>query len=421
MIQTISLAPGVTLRCCTDRRFKQGRLSLQLVRPMYRQEAAMNSLLGSVLLRGTGRHPDIRSITAYLDDLYGASVGELVRRIGDYHTTGLYTSFMEDRFAMAGDEILSPMVKFLEELLLEPILTGDGFCPEFVESEKKNLIAELESERNDKSVYAGSQLLRLMCSADSFGIPRLGDKEQILAITPQSLYRHYRKVLTESPVELFYVGSREPEQIGTLLMPLVSGLARKVSPLPAQTAFHDGGKTVRREKMDISQSRLCMGFVTPITNRDPRFAAAQVMNTLFGAGMTSKLFQNVREKQSLCYSIGSSYYGSKGIVTVGAGIDADKETVTREEILRQLECCRQGQITPLELTAARESILSGLRTIHDSPGAIEGYYATAALSGLGMDLQGYRRAVEQVTAEQVTEAACLLDLHSEFFLEGAGA
>ena len=164
-----------------------------------------------------------------------------------------------------------------------------------------------------------------------------------------------------------------------------------------------------------------MGFVSPITNRDKEFAAMQIMNTILGAGMTSKLFVNVREKLSLCYSVGSGYYGTKGIVTVAAGIDFDKEQQTREEILRQVEACRTGDITVRELEAAREALLSSLRATHDSPGSIEGYYATAALSGLGLTPEEYMAALEGVTMEQVVAAANTLELHSTYFLKGETA
>ena len=122
MYQTLQITPGVTLRCIRDSRFKQGALSIQFLRRMDPAEAAYNALLPAVLLRGCRQYPDIRRITQRLDDLYGASVGTLVRRIGDYQTTGFYCGFMEDRFALEGDEILSPMIHFLGQLLLEPIV-----------------------------------------------------------------------------------------------------------------------------------------------------------------------------------------------------------------------------------------------------------------------------------------------------------
>ena len=138
MIQTFSLWPGVTLRCVQDGRFKQGCLSVQLVRPMAESEAAMNALLPAVLLRGTRQHPSLRAITLALDDLYGAAVSPLVRRVGDYQTTGLYCGFMDERFALPGDKVLEPMADFLRELLFCSPVEQGGFLSRYVDSEKKN-------------------------------------------------------------------------------------------------------------------------------------------------------------------------------------------------------------------------------------------------------------------------------------------
>lgn len=418
MIETLSICPGVTLRCYQDHRFKQGRISLQLVRPMCREEVALNALVPMVLLRGTRKHPDLRAITMHLDDLYGATVGDLVRRIGDYQTTGFYCGFTEDRFAMTGDAILAPVVEFLGEILLQPKLEDGIFCQEIVQSEKRNLICDLEAQRNDKASYASGELIKVLCRGDSFAIPRLGEKELVAPVTAEGLYQHYQKILREAPVEIFYVGAAEPEQIAGLLKPLFDSIDRHVSPLPPQTALHAAGTDHIRQEMDISQSRLCLGYVTPITNRTADFAAMQVMNTVLGSGMTSKLFQNIREKMSLCYSIGSGYYGSKGILTVSAGIDADKEEIVRSQVEKQLDDCRNGCISEEELQAAREAVLSSLRGVLDSPGAIEGFFATSALSGLGLSLPEYRAAVERVTREDVAAAAGSLRSCASFFLKG---
>ena len=419
MIDIIPLSPGITLRACRDDRFKQGCLTVQLVRPMRREEAALNALLPAVLLRGTRGCPDMRAVTHRLDALYGASVSTLVRRIGDYHTTGLYCGFMDDRFALPGDRVLEPMVAFLEELLLDSPLEDGGFLPDFVEGERQNLIATIDSELNDKRVYAMNQLLRSLCAGDSFSVSRLGDREAVAAVAPRQLREHYEKALRESPIHIFYVGSAPGERVAELLKPLVARLDRgDILTLPPQTPLNPGQPRDLTQTMDVNQGKLCLGFVTPVTNRSPAFAAMQMLSTLYGSGMTSKLFQNVREKLSLCYSIGASYYGSKGILTVSAGIDFDKEIQTREEILRQLELCRRGEFTQAEITAARESLLSALRATHDSPASIEGYYATAALSGLNMDTLEYAEKIRAVTPEDIARAAASLELHTSFFLKG---
>ena len=418
MIETTLLSPGVELRCFRDSRFKQGCLSLQLVRPMCQEEAALNALLPSVLLRGTRRLPDLRSITHQLDDLYGAAISPLVRRVGDYQTTGFYCGFMDDRFALPGDKVLEPTLKLMMELLLDSPLVDGGYLPEFVESEKKNLISTIESELNDKRAYAMNRLLKTMCRQDSYGIPRLGEKDQVAAITPQALKAHFDRILRESTIRLFYVGSAGAETVAEVLRPLLASLPRDHKPLAPQTDFRDTQGSHETEIMDVAQGKLCMGFTTSITNRTQDFAAMQVLNVLYGGGMTSKLFQIIREKMSLCYHIGSGYYGAKGILTVSAGIDFDKEELTRQEVLAQLEACCRGEITEAEVTAAREALLSSLRATHDAPGSIESYYSTAALSGLGMTPAEYMAAVEGVTAEQASAAARTLRLHSTYFLKG---
>ena len=420
MFETISLLPGVNLRCRKDPRFKQGCLSLHWVAPMCEDYSAMNALIPSVLLRGTVPHPDLRAITARLDDLYGAAVSPMSRRVGDYQASGLYLSFMDDRFALPGDRVLEGTVDFLAELLQKPLTEGSGFLPEYVESEKKNLISTIQADRNDKRIYAMGRLLKIMCREDSFGLPRLGEPEQVAAIQPDTLYRHFRNMLESAPLEIFYVGSREGSDLADLLRSRLNLAARETT-LPPQTGFHSCPGENVTETMDVAQGKLCMGFVTPITLKSPQYPAMQVLNVLYGGGMTSKLFQNVREKLSLCYSVGSSYYGSKGILTVSAGIDFDKEADAREEILRQLQLCREGTITQEELVSAREALIPSLRAVPDSAGSIESYCFTAILSGKDPSPENAIQAIRDVTLEQVVEAAKTLTLHSTYFLKGGRA
>ena len=107
MVKTISLLPGVTLRCFPDSRFKQSGLTIQFIRPLDEGEAALNAMIPVVLLRGCQSAPDLRAITLRLDDLYGASIGALARKVGDYQTTGLSCGFISDRYTLGGEALLS--------------------------------------------------------------------------------------------------------------------------------------------------------------------------------------------------------------------------------------------------------------------------------------------------------------------------
>ena len=419
MIQTITLTPGVVLRHCPDQRFKTAIVSIQLLRPMCREEAALNALLSAVLLRGSKNYPDMRSITVRQDELYGAAISPLLRRIGDLQTVGLFCGFLEDRFALPGDQIMAPAMELVRELLLEPKTVDGGFDPEFVESEKRNLIADIESELNDKRAYAATQMLRHLCAGDSFAVSIRGTVEDVQAITPQSLYAHYRKVLRTSPAEIFYVGSADAEQVAQCLLPLARSLAAEPMALPPQTALTlTSPEREFSETMDVNQGKLSMGFTTCVDYWHPDYIAMQVFNTVFGAGMTSKLFVNVREKLSLCYYAGSGYYGSKGIVTVSSGIDEGNYETAKAEILRQLALTAAGDITEAELEAAKSALISGLRSVPDSPRALEGFYGTLYLCGRSDDLSERIEAIRRVTAADVARCAATVKLHTVFFLKG---
>lgn len=418
MITTKELSTGITLRCFTDGRFKQNCLSLQLLRPMCRQEAALNALIPNILLRGCQSAPDLRRITLRLDDLYGASLGPLVRQIGDYQSVGLYCSFISDDFALEGDRVMEPAIDFLRELLLNPVRVEGFFDPEILESEKKNQISTLETVKNDKRSYAMRRMIRHMCSRDAYGLSRLGEIEDVRAITPQSAWEHYQKILRESPVELFYVGQKSPDEVEKLLRPLCDSLAKEAKPMPPQTDFTDGGAVERTETAEMVQARLCLGYTTPMTIRTESFAAMQVCNALLGGGMTSKLFMNVREKLSLCYDISSGFRSSKGLLLITAGVDPEKLEIAKQEIFAQVQACKDGDFTDGELAAAKQSLITALQGVHDSPGGIEDYYITMCLASAKLTPEAYLRAVEQVTAECVRKAAQSLTLHTQYVLKG---
>ena len=413
------ILPGVYFRGIQSHQFKTACVSIHFLRQLSTQENALNALIGNVLLRGTEELTDLRKITQALDGLYGAEAGPMILKTGQIQTVGLGASFMEDRFALPGDQVTQPVLELLAQVLLRPRLENGVFCAEFVESEKHNLISLIESQINDKRVYAANRMLKLLCGHDPFGIPRLGTVEQVEAVTPEALYAHYRRVLARSQAEIFYCGAMAPEEMAALLRDSLKDLPRETMEPAVQGPFiPQSGTRYEEETMDVSQGKLCLGFTTPITNQSGEFAAMMVFNALYGAGYTSKLFMNVREKLSLCYYASSAYYGTKGIFTVDSGIETGNFEVAKAEILRQLEACQAGDFTDQELSSAKAAICNGLKTAADSAGRLDSYYTAQVLSGKTLEPADYMAQIEAVTAEQVAKAAQTLRLDTVFFLKG---
>ena len=418
MGKRVEIRPNVFFEGERTEKFKTACFSLSLIRPLCRQEAAKNALLPAVLLRGTEKHPDISSISAFLDEMYGASVGALVRKNGEVQTTGFYAGFLEDRFG-AGEPVLRSMVAFLRELLPEPKLEEGCFPRECVEGEKLNLQNTIESALNDKRYYASQKMLALLCGDDGYGVSRLGTVEEVGAITPRDLFDHYQTILKTSRVEIFYCGSLAQEKAADLFRDAFGSLGTETPAAVHREPFRPGLEVRRREEiMDVAQGKLAMGFSTGCRAGDPEFPALMVLNALYGGGMTCKLFETVREKLSLCYSISTVIHGAKGLMTLSSGIDAKDLDRVQGEVQAQLEACCRGEISEAELDAAKQGILASLTTIGDSPSQMEDYALYRTLSGQNMDIEAYEKAISAVTVEDAARTARKIRLEAVYFLRG---
>ena len=130
MTTRLELLPDVYLTAVQTSRFKTACFSLSFLRPLRQEEAGMNALLPSVLLRGSESAPSIRAIADRLDALCGASVGSLVRKKGEIQLTGLFADGLEDRYA--GEPVFSRLLELTAELLLRPRTQGGVFVPQIV-------------------------------------------------------------------------------------------------------------------------------------------------------------------------------------------------------------------------------------------------------------------------------------------------
>ena len=380
-------------------KFKTGCLSAQLVTPLRRETAAWNALLPPVLSRGTVRYPDMESLSAAMDRLYGMNLSTTIRKRGERQCVGFVTTVIDDRYAPGGEPLLEPAAQLLGELFLDPVTRGGRFLPEYVESEKTNLIDSIRSIRNDKRDWADRRLLEEMCAAEPYGVSRWGDEQSAAKINNQKLYQYSQRLLAESRLELFYCGSAERRRVEDALLEAFAALPRGVPAelsAPERPAAPSEPRFVT-ETMDVTQGTLAMGF---------------------GGTSNSKLFMNVREKLSLCYYASSLYARSKGILTVSSGIETKDYDRALAEILHQLEAVQRGEWEDWELAAARSAMRASLQSLGDSQGAMENYYLGQAATGQDESPEELLVLLSEVTPERIRAAAQSVKLDTVYFLKG---
>ena len=129
----------------------------------------------------------------------------------------------------------------------------------------------------------------------------------------------------------------------------------------------------------------------------------------------------MRDKLSLCYYAGSVYHRQKGIITVSSGIESGSYDRAVEEIFAQLDALRQGSWEDWELESARQSLLSGIRSMEDSAGSLEDYMLGVAAVGGDETLEGLSAALREVTPQRVRDAAAAVKPDTIYFLKGKEA
>lgn len=418
------LMPGVFLSHLRSDKFKTACMSVTLLTQLRRETAAMNAVIPFVLRRGTTRYGDMEQLARRMDELYGAAVEPVVRRIGEIQCIGFYGSFPEPDYLPGGEALLGDTCALMAQLLLDPATRGGLLLPQYVDSEREKLLDIIRSRMNDKRSYALMRCIEEMCCYEDFAVSRFGSESEAENIHYKKLTRHYRELIQTCPVEIFYCGKTDFKAVS-------AAMREAFSTMPRGEVNYDIGTDLRmnavedhvrfvEEEMDVTQGKLVLGFRLGECMEEPDIPALYVFNAVYGSGATSKLFMNVREKLSLCYYASSAVYLHKGIMLVSSGIEFDKLDAARDEILAQLDSVRRGEITDDELRSAKKSVASDLRAVQDSIGELEGFYLSQALDGLDYGPAELAALAEDVTKEDVQAIAESIECDLIYFLKGSG-
>lgn len=414
------LQSGVFFNAIKEEKFKSNLISLRFIVPLSLETAAKNALIFPVLLRGSEKFPDLGSISREEESIYDTDISENATKRGDLQILELRMSLLDDRYAIDGMKITERGMALLEDLLLCPVTENGVFRSDYVESEKKTLTEDIRGQVNDKRRYAMRRAVEEMFENDVFGVSELGTEETVAAVCPTCLYKQYKEVLARARIEIFAVGNFDTKALRDRFSAMF-GKVERGEVYCAQTvpmvSARAKVKTVY-ERQSITQGKLAMGFYTGHVSTDMDYAAMQVMNTVYGGGVTGKLFMNVREKLSLCYYCSSMQNGEKGYMLVNAGIEFAKEKQTADEILLQLDHMKNGNITEGEISDAKLAIVNSLGGVKDSTGAILGWYFGCIMNGDMVTPEEKAARVNAVTKEDIVRIANDVKLDTYYFLCG---
>lgn len=414
----IEIGKGINLNLIKTDKFKSNLISFYFLRPLTKDEATKNALLPLVLKRGTKEYNTNLEIQKKLEETYGANLSIAINKRGEKHVLRFTIETVNGEYVGDKDYIYQ-VIDLLKSIIFNPVLQKGCFKKEYVDQEKENLKRGIEGRINDKRSYAIDRCIEEMCKNEKFSIYPLGNIKDLDLIEEESLYKHYEDVIKTSPIEIFYVGDYDDEledylkNLGDIERKNLISIKREEIISGVQT------KNMVHEDMDVNQGKLVLGFRTGIPYEDRLYNGLLVASDIFGGGPNSKLFRNVRERESLAYYITSTILKYKSIMLVDSGIEFSSFGKTIDIIKDELEEMKKGNFTEEDMEISKKSLKSSTKSIKDSLFLISEFFFSQILSEDNRSLDDILKDIDAVTKEDIINAISKVVLDTIYFMKNA--
>ena len=423
----IQVKDNVWIHVMQTEKFKTNFIASFILVDLNREEITKNALIPAVLKRGTAKMPTMKVISDAMDDLYGAIFDASSDKIGNKQTLQFYVSCIEDTYALNHEKLLSDSINFMSDLMFHPKLNEGVFDKDYVEQEKLQLLELIKSRINDKASYALCRAVEELFPVDPFGVYKYGREEDIFAINEKNLFEQYQKVMREGEYHFYLVGKIPEETIQMLSGRLVSEIEELQNGQPNSECSHqisidkadlakiDTVKQVR-DSGDVIQGKIVLAYDAKIDPFSDDLYKVYVYNTILGSSATSKLFQNVREKKSMAYTIRSMFVKHKALMMITAGIEIDKYEKALKYIKAEVEDMRKGNFSKEDIQNAKVFLENVYKTYTDDEVNMVNMSMGQFLLGMRFDIDEMIEKVNQVTKEEIMEVAGKMELKLEYYL-----
>jgi predicted Zn-dependent peptidase len=421
MFTKVELQNGVNLYIRKTEQFKTITMSIKWLAELDEKQAAYRAVLSNVLQDSNADYPKQSDLRKALDELYGTVFYMDAGKRGSSHIVSLNMECVNDEY-LSTTGVFDEAIKMINTVIFKPNFKDGAFDESIVSREKRTVIERIRSIYDDKTRYAHKRMLELMRPNDPASISSSGTEEDVESITSATLLDTYKRMLDEDEIDIYVVGDVQEDELVEKIKSMFNFTAREVVKKQYEQPETEE-KEVRQifERQDMKQGKLQVGYSTPVSFFHPDYPKMQVTNGVLGGFAHSKLFMNVREKESMAYTVNSAYAAYYGIVYVMAGIDADLEEKAVNLIGEQIDEMQRGNVSDLELNQTVALLTNSIRSAFDSArGQIEVYDQYKQLDE-DFTADKWIAKWKSVSIEDIKQMASMINLELIYLLSGREA
>ena len=378
-----------------------------------------NAVLGALMAKSSRKYQTQKEIEKYLNSLYGANYDVNVEKYGDLYNLEFRIEYINKKFLPGNEDLLENILNFLKEMIYNPA----DWTDENIKREKEFILERINERKDEKLKYGVQRAEELLCKDEPFGVFLYGDQDNVQNVDRDVLKNAYSELL-KSCVTVIISGNLEGydniEEKFNEVFKNIEFSSKEVTDLIYNTKRESDNKTEEvKEYQDTTQSVLSLGLRIKDCTVDD-FYALNLYNAILGTTPSSKLFQNVREKESLAYTVRSRYYRFKDIIVIFAGINKENYQKAVDVIKEQIEAIKRGEISKEEFESAKDSLMADLLEWKDSKIAMAKmkFANIIAFKDADITVEDMRERMSKVTLEDVIRVANLVSVEKIFVLGG---
>jgi predicted Zn-dependent peptidase len=314
------------------------------------------------------------------------------------------------------DEHLPLAFDVISDMVLDPLF------PELeIEREKSVVLEEIKMDEDNPEALVNEAFLQSVWAGHSLGRPILGTRETVANFEQGKVFDWFRRSYVPNEIVVSAAGNVEHERLVELAAAAFAQLESATggySEAPPQTL----APLVVRQKPTLEQAHVCLGVPAFAVNDNRRFASA-LLNTILGAGMSSRLFQNIRERQGLAYAVFSemTHYHDTGLLTVYAGTGSDKLEGLVRSVMDEFRRLKQEPVPEDELQRAKAQLKGSMTLSLESTGSRMGNRARQEMYfGRFYSLEEIFASVDAVSSEELQMVAGELFMPERIALAALG-
>ncbi|MDD3383726.1 MAG: pitrilysin family protein [Bacilli bacterium] len=404
-IDKIQINKNLILNLVHTQKFKTITLKILFKDKAIKKESTALSVLSSILNESSKKYPSVKRLSEKKEELYGTDVDTYVSNVGRINIFGIRANFVNTQYVQEDDSFFNKVFDFIHEIIYNPLVENNLFDEDTFLNVKNRKYYSLLSRKNDKEAYSLERALSYLKVSHPIKISVFGSLKDIKKLKNEDVYAQYKKV-TSRPIEIYIVGDFNSKKIENL----IKEHFYKENFKNSKKIFSDYqiprlDYQEIQEKRAFNQTQLIQIIHFPITRDSNDFFAGILFNAIFGGTPLSKLFKNIREENSLCYSISSNYVASSGCIIVSSGIDYSNYEKTKELIKKQLNDIQEGKFTKEDLELNRKLYLSTIKGSFDSASNTIDFLSSNQNYKKTYSLEEYYENISKVNLEDVIRVA----------------